>query len=98
MSSKLWEHFTFAQGKMPAQKQRFMQCMMYCQQDVVERVLLVDAENTCNSTSRKVMLRNISIICPIIVYFKLLFGTGKSFCNTLKPPNSGLAMNSGQNI
>ena len=34
-----------------------------------EAVLLIDAENEFNAINRKVMLRNISILCPIISTF-----------------------------
>ena len=39
------------------------------QQDETEAVLLVDAENTFNSTNRKAMLHNISIMCRILSTF-----------------------------
>ena len=32
-------------------------------------VLLIDAENTFNSINRKVMLRNLKFICPIIATY-----------------------------
>ena len=35
-----------------------------------EAVLLIDAENAFNLINRKVMLHNISILCPIIATFK----------------------------
>ena len=34
-----------------------------------EAVFLIDAENACNAINRKVMLRNISILSPIISTF-----------------------------
>ena len=56
------------------------------QQNEVEVVLLINAENTFNSIKRKAILHNISIACvtcPIIstFIFKLLFVTSKAFCN-----------------
>ena len=41
----------------------------FYQQNEVEAVFFVDAENAFNAISRKAMLQNISITCPIISTF-----------------------------
>ena len=68
MSFKQQDHYNYVGGQV-AGSESAIHAMYIFSGDSTEGTLLIDAENVFNSINRKVMIRNLKFICPVIATY-----------------------------